>query len=178
MGNNGHQHDEMTKDDTHWALAASSVGLSTTPGISRVADSNSRATLARTSRDIDLLVPVKYCYSMIMIRIMMIKMLSTWYHGLVLLTYFWSLEPGWLASPWGWSSISDQIIMMIIMMMMIISTSSGSLAPSEHSWHVGGDRGTPTSPRRSSPNPGGSSLIESESWGIIINWVGILGYHH
>ena len=34
--------------------------------------------------------------SMIIMRIML-----TWYHGLVLLTYSWSLEPGWLASPWS-----------------------------------------------------------------------------
>ena len=42
------------KIQTHWAVLASSAGRRVTPGISRVADSNSRATLARTSRDIDL----------------------------------------------------------------------------------------------------------------------------
>ena len=45
---------QISKIQTHWAVLASSAGRRVTPGISRVADSNSRATLARTSRDIDL----------------------------------------------------------------------------------------------------------------------------
>ena len=45
---------QSSKIQTHWAVLASSAGRRVTPGISRVADSNSRATLARTSRDIDL----------------------------------------------------------------------------------------------------------------------------